>query len=288
MDLNELIHARLAGCKEISDKLAKYDGQPAIFNTEFPSDQQPGWGGVPQYPRICFRVDMQVSQERSAAGSLHVTVYANKNPLELDALEGMVKRCLEDVLMKPHDQAPFCVAWARTEPYLIEGLAVIYKDIMFDILEYPGQETTDPDPILAVSSYIKNLYPDSVVLGIDRIGEFTIPAERPVFFCRLEDIRSTDGHCMHSISWFNARIAVHLLYPNALTRLKMISGIYQRMGIDEEIIMLDQSPMELNEIAMNNKADYLREGQLTVTGKYGVLRRSEKKKNIIGVRLDSN
>ena len=92
-----------------------------------------------------------------------------------------------------------------------------------DILEYPGQETTDPDPILAVSSYIKNLYPDSVVLGIDRIGEFTIPAERPVFFCRLEDIRSTDGHCMHSISWFNARIAVHLLYPNALTRLKMIS-----------------------------------------------------------------
>ncbi len=284
-DLNELINNRLASDKEISEKLAKYDGEPAIFNTEFPSDQQTGWEGNPQYPRICYRVDMQVNQERSASGTLHVTIYTDKNPLELEKLETLVRGRLKDVLMKPHDQAPFCVAWSRTEPYLIEGMAVIYKDILYDILEYPGQETTDPDPVMAVSAYVKELYPESVVLGIDRIGDYTNPAEKPVFFCRLEEVQSTDRHCMHTIAWFNARVAVHLLYPNALTRLKIIAGLYQKMGIDEEIPMLDQSPFNLDEITMNSKADYLREGQLTLTGKYGCLRRSEKKHNLMGVSV---
>lgn len=285
MDLNELIYTRLAEDKELSGRLSKYAGRPAIFNTEFPEDQAAGWEGKHQYPRICYRVDMQVNQERSAAGTLHVTIYTDKNPLELDALESLVRGRLKDVLMKPHDQAPFCVAWSRTEPYLIDGMAVIYKDILYDILEYPGQETTDPDPVMAVSAYIKELYPESVVLGIDRIGDYTNPADKPVFFCRLEDIRSTTGYCMHSISWFLARVAVHLLYPNALTRLKMIAGINQKMAVDEEIIMMDQSPMYLNELNMDSKADYLREGQLTITGKYGCLRGGEKKHNLTGVGI---
>lgn len=280
MDLNELINKRITDYRELSERLARYAGAPAVFNTEFPSDQQPGWEGKTQYPRICYRVDMQVNQERSAAGTLHVTIYTEKDPLELEALEGLVKGCLKDVLMKPSGQAPFCVAWARTEPYLIDGMAVIFKDLLFDILEYPAQETTDPDPVMAVNVLIKKMYPEAIVLGIDRIGDYTNPGKKPVFYCSLEQIQSTTGHCMNTISWFIARVSVHLLYPNALTRLKMIAAIQQKIAVDYEILMLDQSPMTVQEITLNNKADYLREGQVFITGKYGALRGGEKKHNL--------
>lgn len=286
MDLNALIHKRLTDCRELSSLLAEYAGQPAVFDSEFPPDQQMGWGGKTQYPRICCRVDMQVNQERSSSGTLRISIDAEKNSLVIEEIEALVRRCLKDVLMKPSGQAPFCVAWARTEPYLLDGAAVICKDLLFDILEYPNQETTDPDPVMAVSIFLKKLYPDALVLGIDRIGDYVNPAERPVFYCRLGDIQNTTGHCVHSISWFLGKVSVHLLYPDAAVRLKMIAAISQKMVVDGEIMMLDQSPMFLQSVSMNSKADYLREGQLTITGKYGCLRGAEKKHNLIGVGMD--
>lgn len=285
MELNRLIYKRLANHEGLDGQLAGYAGRPAIFDSLAPPDQQEGWEGKDQYPRIHYRCDMQVNQERSSAGSLHVVIYTAKKPSVLDRLESLVKGQLEDVLMKPSGQAPFCVAWARSESYAAEGQAVIFKDIEFDILEYPSQETTDPDPVLAVSAYIKNMYPGAVVLGIDRIGDYVNPADTPVFYCRLDDIQGTTGHCMNTISWFNVRVAVHLICPDAAARLKMVAAISQQMARDTEIIMLDQSPMELKGIGVNNKADYLREGQLVVTGKYGCLRGGEKKHNISSVGI---
>ena len=285
MELKNLIHKRLMQSAGLAEKLAGYAGRPAIFDTEFPADQQAGWGGKNQYPRICLRYDAQVNQERSSAGTLHVFIYTNKGQALLDTLENDVKGLLEDVLMKPDSQAPFCVAWAKTDSYAVQGQAVIFKEIQFDILEYPGQETTDPDPVLAVSMYIKDRYPEAVMLGIDRIGEYVDTADTPVFYCRLENIQRTTGHCMNTISWFNARIAVHLIYPDAAARLKMVAAISQQMAKDTEIILLDRSPMELKGLEVNNKADYFREGQLVVTGKYGSLRGGEKKHNISGVGI---
>ena len=127
--------------------------------------------------------------------------------------------------MKPSGQAPFCVAWAGTDAYAAEGQAVVFKDVVFDILEYPSQETTDPDPVLAVGTYIKSMYPEALVLGIDRIGEYVNPADTPAFYCRLETVQGTTGYCMNTISWFNARVAVHLIYPDAAARLKMAAAI---------------------------------------------------------------
>lgn len=207
-------------------------------------------------------------------------VYAEKNQAELDCLENLIRKLLEGVLMKPSSQAPFCVAWAKTDAYTLQGQAVIIKEMEFDILEYPSQETTDPDPVLAVGTYIKSMYPEAVVLGIDRIGEYVNPADTPVFYCRLENTQNTTGHCMNTITWFHARVAVHLIYPDAATRLKMAAAISQQMAKNTEIIMLDQSPMELTGLEVNNKADYLREGQLVITGKYGCLRGGEKKHSI--------
>ena len=65
MNLSELIFRRLSADEDLTKMLATYAGVPAIFDSEFPSDQQEGWEGATQYPGICYRIDMQVNQERS-------------------------------------------------------------------------------------------------------------------------------------------------------------------------------------------------------------------------------
>lgn len=280
MDLNDMILNWLESYPELCGLLATFANRPAIFKSEFPPDQSPGWEDKGQYPRVCFKVDMQINQERSTSGSLQIAIYTDKSGLVADVIEGIIRGRLKDILMIPDKSAPFCVAWSATTPYTFEGSAVVCREMVFDILEYPSQETTDPDPIMALSAYIKNMYPEALVMGLDRVERYTDPAFAPVFFCRLQSLRKAEGHCMHSISWFESRISVHLLCPDASDRLKMISAINSSLGLDEEIIMLDDSPMEIKELVLDNKADYLREGQLTVVGKYGCLKTVEKKQDL--------
>lgn len=286
MSLNELIFKRLSEDSKIKELLARFNGTPAVFDTEFPGDEEEGWEGR-QYPRISYRTDMQINQERSAAGNLHVSIYTDKESLVIDELEDTVKRCLQDVLMKPSCEAPFCVSWMKTEGFIIEGTEIVCKNIVFDILEYGSQVTTDPDPVLAVANYIKNLFPDTMVIGLDDLYEQTNTAQQPVFFCRLVNIRKTTGHCEHSISWHLGKLAVHLIYPDAEARLQMLAEVYRRLSIDEEIIMLDDSPMMIEELSLDNKSDYLREGQLIITGKYGCLKDNEKMRAISGIEIST-
>ena len=52
MNLSELIFKRLSADENLQTMLATYAGAPAIFDSEFPADQQEGWEGATQYPRI--------------------------------------------------------------------------------------------------------------------------------------------------------------------------------------------------------------------------------------------
>lgn len=123
------------------------------------------------------------------------------------------------------------------------------------------------------------------MLGIDEISDYTVPEDTPVFYSSLTSIDRADGHCRNSLSWFNAAISVHLLCPKPDLRLKMIAALHQSLAKDEEIIMFDDSPMVIKALKMNNNADYLREGQMTLTGYYACLKDAFKQPVITGVSI---
>ena len=52
MNLEELICKRFTESKKLTKDLAVYSGSPAVFSPEAPADNQPGWDGRTQYPRI--------------------------------------------------------------------------------------------------------------------------------------------------------------------------------------------------------------------------------------------
>ena len=90
---------------------------------------------------------------------------------------------------------------------------------------------------------------------------------------------------MNTVAWMDCRIAVHLLCPDKSKNIKMIAAVAQIIAADDRIILLDSSPMNISEVQLDRQADYLKVGQLYVTGRYGILKYRAKEhaimKNVI-------
>lgn len=289
MRLEELIYRRFTSCKELTEHLAIFDDAPAVFSPEPPDDSQEGWGGNTQYPKIFYNYDLQANEERHSAGTLSVSLLC-QNTAEVmpEAIEPIVRDCLRDVILKPEGGTPYCFAWARTDAFSIDekkGDVTIGSEIRFDILEYPSQETSDPDPVMATNKYIKELYPECLIMGYDRMEEITeATAQRPVIYCRLISVDKSEE--TNTVAWMDGRIAIHILCPDSEIRLKMAAAIANKMSLDGEIIMLDYSPMFIKRLQANYKSDYLKDGQIFVTGHYGLLRYKSKKHCMSGVNIE--
>ena len=275
MTLEELIYKRLSEAKNLTKYLTRYAGRPAIFTPEAPGDRETGWGRATQYPRAVFNFDMQADGERKSAGTLSVTLICrNDSEAVPELIEPAVKKALKDVLLKDDNGTLYAFAWARTEGFSMteeKNELLIGSEIRFDIMEYPQQETTDPDPIMAMARYIKDLYPDSIVVGIDKMADETEASkEAPVFYCRLTEIEKLEE--TNTVVWMNGKIAISLLCPDGATRLKMAAAVLNSLSLDGEVTMLDDSPMFMERLTANLKSDYLKDGQIFVTGRYGLLR----------------
>ncbi|MCX4298536.1 MAG: hypothetical protein OSJ73_16130 [Lachnospiraceae bacterium] len=279
MILEELIYKRFICSKNLIENLASFGGGPAIFSTEPPEESQEGWGENTQYPQIVYNFDLLANEERHSAGTLFVSLLCqNTTEVMPEQIEPFIKDCLRDVILKPEGGTPYCFAWARTDAFTIDekkGNTTIGSEVRFDILEYPSQETSDPDPIMATNKYIKELYPECFIMGYDQMEEITeATGKRPVIYCRLVSVDKSEE--TNTVAWLDGRIAVHILCPESETRLKMAAVIANRMSLDGEIIMLDHSPMFIKRLQANYKSDYLKDGQIFVTGHYGLLRYKEK------------
>lgn len=267
MDLSQLIYSRLALDETICSMLAKFNGQPAIFNTEFPADQQEGWDGQTQYPRIEYHINMQADPERASSGMLMLAVYSEKDPLAAEQIETCVRRSLKDVLMKPSDEAPFCLAWARTDPFILEGTAILCKDLVFDILEYPDQFVTYPDPAESISLFLKGAFPDLFVIGVDSIETFYVATEdEPVIYCRMDSFMN--DHTSMALAWINCRIAIHVIAPTVDARSKWVRLIMNCLMISGEAPLTDGTPLRFTGTQASNKSDYLTSGQIMLSGQY--------------------
>lgn len=289
MMLEELIHKRLSSSESLTKHLAIFSGMPAVFSPEPPDESQEGWGRNTQYPQIIYNFDLQANEERHSAGTLSVSLLCqNTAEITPEAIEPLVRDCLRDVILKPAEGAPYCFAWARTDAFTIDekkGSVTIGSEVRFDILEYPSWETSDPDPVMAAGKYIKQLYPECLIMGYDRMEEINeATAEKPVIYCRL--VSADKSEETNTVAWMDGRIAIHILCPDSETRIKMAAAIANRMSLDGEIIMLDHSPMRIKRLQVNYRSDYLKDGQIFVTGHYGLLRYRPKGHALRSVRYE--
>lgn len=276
MTLEDLIYTRLSDPDGPAAKLARYGDAPAIFYQAAPEDTAAGWDGKRQYPRIDYIVDMQANPERHSCGILTLNIWCSEQCAPPEDLEPEVRAMMRDVFMQPDESPPYSLAWVRSDAFegrsqaspatLVNGITVL-----FDLFAFPVQETTDPDPILAINEYVKQWAPDALVIGKDTLERFQIATtDQPIFYFRLASLQLQRE--TNTVAWMDGMIAGYIYAPEE-TRLKWLKALVDVLSLDGEVTMLDTSPMFLRGIKADSAADPLTVGQLRLQIRFGLLRR---------------
>jgi len=274
--LEDLIYTKLSNPNGPAAKLARYGDAPAIFYQAAPEDTAAGWYGKRQYPRIDYTVDMQANPERHSCGILTLNIWCSEQCAPPEDLEPEVRAMMREVFMQPDESPPYSLAWVRSDAFegrsqanpatLVNGITVL-----FDLFAFPVQETTDPDPILAINEYVKQWAPDALVIGKDTLERFQIATtDQPIFYFRLASLQLQRE--TNTVAWMDGMIAGYIYAPEE-TRLKWLKALVDVLSLDGEVTMLDTSPMFLRGIKADSAADPLTVGQLRLQIRFGLLRR---------------
>lgn len=277
MMLEDLIYKQLTERTALTDKLARFETLPAVFYQSAPGDQADSWKNKRQYPRIDFIVDMQANPERQSSGLMTLNIWCDETGAPPEEIEPEIRAALCDVFTQPDDRPPYCLAWVRSDSFeapssSIKGSHVNGITVLFDVLAFPCQETADPDPVLAMNHFIKELVPEAKVIGADSLSDYFIPgATTPAFYFRIANIETARE--TNTVVWMNATIAGHVFAPTTATRLQWLKYLVDALAVRGEVTMPDTSPMFFRNIRADSAADHLTTGQLRMVVQFGILRR---------------
>lgn len=271
MTLDELIRTWFIRNDAIAGKMATYAGSPAVFLQTAPADKQPGWYGRSQYPRIVNRMELRADNERKSQGVLRVDLYCDIAHDSPEDIEPLIRSAMKDIVMQPDESSPYCFAWARTDGFELESKdsdkRIAGYEVTFDIIEYPEQNATYPDPCESLSIWLKEMFPEAFVLWIDSVDKFKVASEEnPVIYVRSESL--TMDHVTYALSWVNCSIAIHVIAPTASARNKWIRCIANSMITEGDISMTDNNPLRFESVNASNRSDYLLSGQIMVKGQF--------------------
>jgi len=287
-EIRRLVQEQLAADAQIGGMLAAYNGRPAVFYQKAPSDSRGGWGR-PRYPRLDFNVDMRHDAERRAEGLLTFNIWCSAECSEIGgqdadrAIESRLMELIGGTLYTGSDRVTLCAEWERSDEFNIEStepnstMPEIYGlTVTFELMEFPEQLTTDPDPVQGLNEWTKRYFAGMTVIAHDEMPPIWKPVDaRPAIYWRFEGTAST-GRQSYAVTWFTGTFAAHVLAASVSERNKWTKAIIERAQVDGEIVLPDGSPMFIRQISVRHNADALREGQLVLTGMYGVLAQHRK------------
>lgn len=285
-EIRRLIHERVAKDPQTAALLADYGGEPAFFYSKAPSDSGKGWGRK-RYPRADFTLDTRQDPERKTAGTLTVNIFVTTETPQIGDLDP--DRAIEDRLMEllsgtfytDGREGTFCTEWDRTDAFVLETQSAethpeVYGLTMtFDVLAFPPQITTEPDPIQGLNRWTKKNF-GMAAIGYDELPPIFRPTdEEPAIYWRFEGTVTTDRQS-YAATWYTGTFCAHIICDSVMERNRWIKAIIQKAQVEGEVILPDTSPMFINRIAVRHGADPLREGQLELTGQYGMLMKPPK------------
>lgn len=270
--LEDLIYNRLTKCADLPPLLAVYDDIPAVFYQNAPDDTATGWKKRPQYPRLDYVVDFRANPERKTSGVLTLNIWSAEDGTPPEEIEPIVRDLLCGVFLTPEDSPPFALSWSASEAFekLNGDNLVVGVTIYFDVYAFPSQISTDPDPILAMNAFVRDLCGDVVVIGSSDIPAVLTPTpEKPVFYFRLET--SQVNRETNTVVWLDAVLAGHCFAGGE--EIPWLRVLADALALDGEVAMLDKSPMFITNIKADTTFDALSSGQLRIYVRFGLLRR---------------
>lgn len=257
--------------QELSSYLATFGGKLAIFNQEAPKDTDAGWGEKTQYGRIVFDIDTTQDTERKVSGVLLVDISCEKSQTPPEYIEPIVKELIDGYFFTTQELT-MAAQWKASNYFTEPTKKVNGVTLSFDLLAFPSQLTTDPDPVKTTNDWLKTLYPAAKVIGLDALPDVWKPTiDNPAFYCRLLNLGAGRMPSTAAVTWIGATMRIGVLAPTENVRARETKNCIQVLTNETRIIMNDGSPMLIDDMSVDLTADQLRVGQILIKATYGVL-----------------
>lgn len=252
--------------------LANYGDKMAIFNQEAPSDKDRNWGMGPQYGRIVFAVDLQGDPERIMGGMLAVDILCKEDEQFPEEIEPVLRELIHGYFFS---EGTFVVAaqWKNSSYFTEPTDKVTGCTVAFDLLAFPVITTNDPDVVSRINEWSSNA-PNLYVINYT-----TLPAsawkpsgdESAIYWRVLRD--SSAGWIRNSYAtiWRTATIKGHIFSETPAVAATVARNLVIQLYAIKRLMKPGESPIMVNRNnSVDNAADPLRTGQVTVEGTYGI------------------
>lgn len=262
--------------------LASYASKMAIFNQEAPADTDKKWGEGPQYGRIVFSVNLEGDPARTMGGLLAVDILCKDGDQFLEDIEPIIRHLIHGYFFS---NGTFVVSaqWKNSTPFTEPANKVSGCTVVFDLLAFPIS-TYAPHVISQFNEWCSGFE------NIHVINRDPLPTAA---------WKPSDGHT--AIYWRVAREEPAGWIPNTFSTIwmsatvrgyifsespseaasvahKLMIRLYadRRLQKDGRLLRAGDSPIMVNrKNTVDNGADPLKVGQLTVEATYGVIVYSE-------------
>lgn len=271
--MEQVITEYLRGSPELNAQLAKYGDAAAVFCQKAPDDGDPGWAGGRQFPRAVFLLDMAGDPQREREGTLAVDLFCLP-PDVPEELEPLVREWVDGRFFLSGARL-LSAAWRASNYFTEAAEKADGVTVSFDLVEYPVQALSDPDPVRLLGEYVREQYPQGAVIGLGDWEEAAVTPskERPVFYCRLTELKPWGQvpdtfHCV----WRTASLGLYIAAGDRREEL----AIADRLAIDlarrRRLFFPDKGPMLIEPPVVQPSTSPQRTPYLTVEGHFGILR----------------
>lgn len=276
MQLDAMVYQRLRSDPDLASLLTTFDNSPAIFYQQAPHSGATGWHkNKKQYPRIDYTINMQEDPARNSSGILTIHVWCNiTSDVEPETIEIRLRQLLHAMFARADDY-PYCIAWVRSDAWQINSESnASYETfgitLTFDLIAFPSQITSSPDPVAAINLWTKGILPEATVIGLDDFDGWLEPTRTtPVIYWR--NVQHNVFQQKHTMTWLDVALEGHVFARSAPDRLISLMKLETAAAMTNHIKMDDGSPMFISSIMMMQQMNYIRQGQLMARARYGVM-----------------
>lgn len=255
--------------------LTTYNGEPAVFYQLAPHDTDPNWDNRMMYPRVDYYVDWSYNAERKTSGTLEVNVWClGESGIAPEDIATVLANEMSETFFNDGENV-VCIVWNNSNSFESgekEEPRIYGVTISFDLLAFPKQIVPiKPDPVLAMNRYLKELVSDAYMLGYDELPEtFKASDDKPAIYVRLA-ANKADTRRLWAIAWFDCTLSIHVIAPDPNVRELILQRLIHKMTLDGECLITATSPLLFSQLSIDYGINPLFDGQLNVTGRYGVL-----------------
>lgn len=252
--------------------LALYEGQPAIFCRQAPGAGSPGWGGGERFPHVLYQLDWLCRPGERPVGRLKLqAVCSTAGPVAPEGVAKALQNALCRVFLTEADGC-YCAVFRRMRALPPAGDGEQGSAVWFDLLPFPVPGEALPGPVRAAGALIRQVLPGCRFIGWDTLEPIWRPrADTPAVYVRLVGCTPV-GHSSPAAAWLQAELRVHLILPGWQDGWQQCQQLAQFLALEGELGMEDGAPLLLTEaFRLDMAADPVRHGQLSLTGRYGLL-----------------